>query len=126
MSDLISREEIVDILAKMKFFQGQRAGRELWSDKPFEVQEQDLESFNKGIETIRKYILQLEEQPTVEPVRGEWIKTFRYMRENVNTGNIEPVYSCDCPFCAWHTGNQGVRFNFCPSCGCDMRGEKYD
>ena len=61
---------------------------------------------------------------TVEPVRGEWIKTFRYMRENVNTGNIEPVYSCDCPFCAWHTGNQGVRFNFCPNCGADMRGEK--
>ena len=58
---------------------------------------------------------------TVEPVRGEWIKTFRYMRENVNTGNIEPVYSYDCPVCAWHTGNQGGRFNFCPNCGADMR-----
>ena len=56
------RNEVVDILAKMQFFQGQRGGRELWNDKPFEVQEKDLESFNEGIKTIRKYILQLEEQ----------------------------------------------------------------
>lgn len=63
------RNEVVDILAKMQFFQGQRAGRELWNDKPFEVQEKDLESFNTGIETIRKYILQLEEQPKV----NQWI-----------------------------------------------------
>lgn len=63
------RNEVVDILAKMQFFQGQRAGRELWNDKPFEVKEKDLESFNKGIETIRKYILQLEEKPKV----NEWI-----------------------------------------------------
>ena len=67
MNDL--RSEVVDILAKMKFFQGQRGGRELWNDKPFEVQGKDLESFNKGIEKIRKYILQLEEQPKV----NEWI-----------------------------------------------------
>ena len=65
------RNEVVDILAKMQFFQGQRGGRELWNDKPFEVQEKDLESFNKWIKTIRKYILQLEEK--VEPVRGEWV-----------------------------------------------------
>lgn len=69
MSDLISREEIVDILAKMEFFEGQRAGRELWNDKPTEVQEQDLESFNRDIHTIRKYIVQLEK--SVEAVRGE-------------------------------------------------------
>ena len=67
MNDL--RSEVVDILAKMKFFQGQRGGRELWNDKPFEVQEKDLESFNTGIETIRKYILQLEEQTKV----NQWI-----------------------------------------------------
>ena len=42
MSDLISRAEIVDILAKMQFLGGQRAGRELWNDKPTEVQDQDL------------------------------------------------------------------------------------
>ena len=62
--------------------------------------------------------------PTVEAkevVHGEWVKTFRYMRENINTGKLEPVYSCDCPICKWHTGNQGTRFNFCPNCEADMR-----
>ena len=60
--ELVERNEAVDILAKMKFFQGQRAGRELWNDKPVEVQEQDLENFNRDIETIRRYILQVEEE----------------------------------------------------------------
>ena len=94
MSDLISKEKLLESLIYCK-----ELGR-------------------RSLEAVKKTI---NEQPTVEPVRGEWIKTFRYMRENVNTGNIEPVYSCDCPFCAWHTGNQGVRFNFCPECGADMR-----
>lgn len=69
----------------------------------------------------------INEFPTIEAkpvVYGEWIKTFRYMRKNINTGKLEPVYSCDCPICKYHTGNQGVRFNFCPNCGADMRGGK--
>ena len=33
---------VMEILDKMNFFQGQRAGRELLNDKPFEVQEEDL------------------------------------------------------------------------------------
>ena len=40
---------IVDILDKMDFFQGQREGRELWNDKPFEVQEQDIANFSRDI-----------------------------------------------------------------------------
>ena len=69
MSDLISRRKVMDILEKMQFFQGQRAGRELWNDKPVEVQEQDLKNFNSDIQTVRRYILQLE---AVEPNRVEW------------------------------------------------------
>ena len=65
----IKRTEVVDILDKMQFFQGQRAGRELWFDKPVGVQELDLESFNRDIRTIRDYILQLEEN--TKPI--EWI-----------------------------------------------------
>lgn len=118
MSDLISRRKVMDILEKMQFFQGQRAGRELWNDKPVEVQEQDLKNFNSDIQTVRRYILQLE---AVEPNRVEWLKTFRYTRENINTGKLEPVYSYDCPICKYHTGNQGGKFNFCPNCGADMR-----
>ena len=46
----------LDILDKMDFFQGQRAGRELWNEKPFEVQEQDIADFSKGIEFVKNLI----------------------------------------------------------------------
>ena len=49
-------ETVMEILDKLKFFQGQRAGRELWNDKPVEVQEEDLENYKRDIDTIRSYI----------------------------------------------------------------------
>lgn len=52
----ITTNEVLEILDKIEMFQGQRAGRELWADKPMEVQEQDLTNFNRDIGTIRKYI----------------------------------------------------------------------
>lgn len=52
----IKLSEVLDILDKIEMFQGQRAGRELWMDKPTEVQDKDLENFNRDIGTIRKYI----------------------------------------------------------------------
>lgn len=52
----IKTSEVLDILDKLQFFQGQRAGRELWLDKPPVVQEQDLYNFNCDIEKIRNYI----------------------------------------------------------------------
>lgn len=59
---LTEREKVIDILDKMQFFQGQRAGREIWNDKTKEVQEQDLENFNRDIHTIRDYICYLEKE----------------------------------------------------------------
>jgi hypothetical protein len=47
----------LDILDKMDFFQGQRAGRELWNEKPFEVQNQDIADFSNGIDFIKKLIM---------------------------------------------------------------------
>lgn len=35
-------------------------GRELWADKPYEAQEQDIETFNREIDTLRYTIRQLE------------------------------------------------------------------
>ena len=55
-NSVITRENILkclDILNKWGFFQGQRAGRELWSDKPREVQDKDIEDFNRDLEFIR-------------------------------------------------------------------------
>ena len=49
-------EDVMDILEKMDFFQGQRAGRELWHEKPFEVQEQDIADFSRDVSTIKLFI----------------------------------------------------------------------
>lgn len=38
-------ERAIEILDKMEFFQGQRAGRELWAEKPTEVQDKDIADF---------------------------------------------------------------------------------
>ena len=37
----------LEVLDKLSFFGGQRAGRELWNDKPREVQDEDIASFNR-------------------------------------------------------------------------------
>ena len=53
-------KKVIEILDKLSFFGGQRAGRELWNDKPREVQDEDIANFNRDIEylkdIIRKYI----------------------------------------------------------------------
>lgn len=50
----------LECLDKMQFFMGQRAGRELWNEKPHDVQEQDLEQYNRDVEKVRALIQQLE------------------------------------------------------------------
>lgn len=52
------KSEALEILSKMEFFGGQRSGRELWSEKPREVQDKDIADFNRDIEILRKYIIQ--------------------------------------------------------------------
>ena len=53
-------DKAMEILDKLSFFGGQRSGRELWNDKPREVQDEDIVNFNRDIEylrdIIRKYI----------------------------------------------------------------------
>ena len=46
----------IEILDKLSFFGGQRAGRELWNDKSREVQDEDIASFNRDIEWLREFI----------------------------------------------------------------------
>lgn len=48
--------EVMDILDKWQFFLGQRAGRELWMDKPTKIQEEDLANFNRDLDTVRSFI----------------------------------------------------------------------
>lgn len=49
-------DKCLNILDKMEFF-NQRAGRELWFDKPKNIQGKDIENFNKDINTLKEYIL---------------------------------------------------------------------
>ena len=46
----------LEVLDKLSFFGGQRAGRELWNDKPRKVQDEDIASFNRNIEYLRDLI----------------------------------------------------------------------
>ena len=62
MGRIKERIKVREILEKMEFFQGQRAVRELWNEKPQNVQEEDLDNFNRDIRTIRDYIYDLEHE----------------------------------------------------------------
>ena len=53
-------EELIEALERLKFF-NQRAGRELWADKPREIQDKDIESAEKTIELA------------ISALKDEWI-----------------------------------------------------
>lgn len=47
-------ERAIDILDKWEFFYGQRAGRELWADKPTEMQNEDIANFCRDLGIVRE------------------------------------------------------------------------
>lgn len=49
-------EKAYDILDKWEFFYGQRAGRELWAEKNKDIQDEDIENFNKDISFVREVL----------------------------------------------------------------------
>lgn len=55
----LNAEQAIEILEKFDLFQGQRAGRELWKDKPFDVQEQDIANFSRDVDFLKNYIKKL-------------------------------------------------------------------
>ena len=56
MKDKETQIKVFDILDKIEFLQGQRAGRELWNNKPKEIQDKDISDFIKDINYIRSYL----------------------------------------------------------------------
>ena len=87
MKDKEIQNNVFDILDKMEFFQGQRAGRELWNDKSKEVQDKDIADFIKDINYIRSYL-----QDTVVLSREEYEK-------------LRSLY--DCEQCSYMTSSIG-------------------
>ena len=67
----ITKEQAIDILDKFDFFQGQRAGRELWNNKPYEVQEEDINAFAKDCASLKEYIADVVPKSEVEKIFAE-------------------------------------------------------
>lgn len=60
---MTDREKVINGLEMLRFF-NQRAGRELWTDKPHDVQEQDISNADA---IYASAIVLLKEQEAVEP-----------------------------------------------------------
>ena len=73
------KTEVLDILDKWEFFYGQRSGRELWNDKPIDVQNEDIENFNRDIQKIRDYISAYDVEAVVKQA-VEWIDAQECMK----------------------------------------------
>ena len=50
-------KEIMDILQKWEFFFGQRAGRELWANKPKEIQDEDIKNFRNDLNKVVMFVI---------------------------------------------------------------------
>jgi hypothetical protein len=53
---MITKEQALEIVNKFDFFYGQRAGRELWFDKPRAVQDTDIKNFKDDCIRLIEYI----------------------------------------------------------------------
>lgn len=81
-----------DILEKLSFFYGQRAGRELWNDKPRNVQDEDIASFNRDIDFLRTIINDLNSKrcgwiPVEERLPEETDSTFKKFKDTNKWSN---------------------------------------
>jgi len=94
------RSKLLDKLEQLKFF-NQRAGRELWSDKSQELQDEDIKNADAILEMA---ISALSEN------KGEWIHPYR------------SDIACECSVCHMQMPITDY-FHYCPNCGADMRGK---
>lgn len=64
-------DRAIEILDKWEFFYGQRAGRELWADKPTEVQDEDIANFCRDLGIVREALERTRWIPCSERLPGE-------------------------------------------------------
>ena len=76
---------VIDILDKWEFFYGQRAGRELWADKPTEVQNEDIANFCRDLGLVREALERARWIPCSErlPEDEETVLTYKNGRFEV-------------------------------------------
>lgn len=53
-------KKALDVLDRFDLFGGQRAGRELWNEKPVDVQNEDIENFVKDVVFLKDLINRLQ------------------------------------------------------------------
>ena len=82
-------DKAIEILDKLSFFGGQRAGRELWNDKPRDVQDEDIANFNRDIEYLRDFIR--------KHMNDDWILVEERLPEDGTDVLVvlEPTYESD-------------------------------
>lgn len=112
MSDLISRQEAIDVL---------NDGAELLRrvlDETYVVGDERTK-YEWGISLIESYISEMDGLPSAQPERkkGKWHQRF-YPK-------VEMMVCSECGNEFSYDAETGVRdYNFCPNCGADMRGEQ--
>nr|DAI75746.1 MAG TPA: Protein of unknown function (DUF551) [Caudoviricetes sp.] len=81
-------DRAIEILDKWEFFYGQRAGRELWAEKPTEVQDEDIANFCRDLVLVREAL-----------ERTRWIPCSKRKPEELEPVNVvwenhnpEPYY----------------------------------
>lgn len=70
-------------------------------------------------EDRRTFYEVIERQPTIEPKKGKWIKH--------SIGHEHTPWGFDCSECGeWLVVGEEIvkKYNYCPNCGADMRGEQ--
>jgi len=101
------REKVIDGLEMLRFF-NQRAGRELWADKPHDVQETDIANADA---IFADAIAMLKEQEAVEPIKMQ--------RMDGNFSFFVPYFLCG--NCRYELIGKDVMF--CSHCGKKVKWE---
>lgn len=75
-------DRAIEILDKWEFFYGQRAGRELWTEKPTELQDEDIANFCRDLGLVREALERARWIPVSErlPEVGEEVVAYSSSR----------------------------------------------
>lgn len=106
---MMTIEQALDGLERLRFF-NQREGRELWFDKPKDIQEEDIKKADKI------YIEAIALLKELKHKTGHWI---------FNGGKAYEAWSHNCSECGQRmTTAVGTYANYCSNCGSKMSPEK--
>ena len=111
-SKVPDREKVIDGLEMLRFF-NQRAGRELWADKPYGVQETDIANADA---IYANALALLKEQ------EAEWIEYPKCLAYDGAYSDSHIVCSA-CKHVFSIMDNCTEEFDYCPHCGAKMKQE---